>query len=111
VFLALAGALWDPSDWRGWVLVPVFVASRAGGLRLAQFFATKREPDAVERTRPRSLYLSPLSGVAIAVVINVRSLYGGPAVSFLITAVIGGAILAELVAASSSRASNAGGAS
>jgi Kef-type K+ transport system membrane component KefB len=111
VFLALAGALWDPSDWRGWVLVPVFVASRAVGLRLGQFLAVKREPDAIERIRPRSLYLAPLSGVAIAVVINVRSLYGGPAVSFLITAVIGGAILAELVAAYSSRASNTGGAS
>jgi Kef-type K+ transport system membrane component KefB len=104
VFLALAGALWDPRDWRGWALVPVFVVSRALGLRLGQSLALGQEPETVRQIRPRSLFLTPLSGVAIALVINVRSLYGAPAVSFLITAVIGGALVAELVAAFASRA-------
>ena len=31
LFLIIAGALWDVGDWRGWVLVPLFVAGRALG--------------------------------------------------------------------------------
>jgi Kef-type K+ transport system membrane component KefB len=105
VFLALAGALWDPSDWRGWALMPVFVLSRSLGLRLGRALALQREPEAVGKIRPRSLFLAPLSGVAIALVINVRTLYGGAAVSLLITVVIAGALSAELLAAFADRSS------
>ena len=31
LFLMIAGAVWDFADWRGWVLVPLFVAGRVLG--------------------------------------------------------------------------------
>src|SRR5438309_7404575 len=31
LFLPVGGAVWDVTDWRGWVLVPLFVAGRAIG--------------------------------------------------------------------------------
>ena len=103
VFLTLAGALWDPRDWRGWALVPVFLLSRYVGLLLGRALGRQSEPAATEQIRAGAAPLEPLSIVAIAVVINVSSLYRGPAIPVLITAVIAGALLAELIAAFSVR--------
>jgi uncharacterized membrane protein YccC len=30
LFMVLAGALWHPSEWQGWVLMLVFIVSRLG---------------------------------------------------------------------------------
>jgi Kef-type K+ transport system membrane component KefB len=98
VFLALAGAIWDPRDLRGWALMPVFVASRYVGLWLGLRLARRHQPDAAARIRPRPILVAPLSVVAIAVVVNVQTLYQGPTVPIMLTAVIGGALLAELIA-------------
>lgn len=103
VLLALAGALWDPSDWRGWALVPVFLASRYLGLAIGRAVALRHEPAAAAELRPASPLAAPLSVVAIAIVVSVRILYEGPAVSLLITAVIGSALVAELIAALAER--------
>lgn len=103
VFLTLAGALWDPRDWRGWVLLPVFLVSRYLGLWLGRVLGAKREPEAFRATHPRSSWAAPVSVVAIAVVINVRSLYHGDVVPLMITAVIAGALVTELVSALASR--------
>jgi hypothetical protein len=65
--------------------------------------ARQSEPAAVEQLRAGAPPLEPLSIVAIAVVINVSSLYRGPAIPVLITAVIAGALVAELLAAFSVR--------
>jgi Kef-type K+ transport system membrane component KefB len=103
VFLTLAGALWDPRDWRGWALVPVFLVSRYVGLLLGRALGRQSQPAATEQMREGAPPLEPLSIVAIAVVINVSSLYRGPAIPVLITAVIAGALLAEVIAAFSVR--------
>jgi Kef-type K+ transport system membrane component KefB len=104
VFLMLAGALWDPRDWRGWALVPVFVISRYLGIWLGQqLLAAGRERDAAETVGRRSPLIAPLSVIAIAVVVNVRILYHGPAVPLMITAVIGGALVAEVASALAER--------
>jgi Kef-type K+ transport system membrane component KefB len=103
VFLMLAGALWDPRDWRGWTLVPIFLASRYLGIWLGQFLAARRERGAVEMIGRRSPLIAPLSVVAIAVVVNARILYHGLAVPLMITAVIGGALVAEVVSAFAER--------
>lgn len=99
VFLALAGALWDPRDWRGWALLPAFIASRYLGLWGSRRIMARREPEALELLRPASFWVAPLSAVAIAVVVNARILYQGPVVPLMITAVISGALLSEVVAA------------
>jgi hypothetical protein len=99
VFLALAGALWDPTDVRGWVLTAVFVASRYVGLWVGRRLARQSHPETFAMLRPISALMEPISVVAIAVVVSARILYGGPTVSLVVTAVIGGALISEMLAA------------
>ena len=98
LFLMIAGALWTVSDWRGWVLVPLFVAGRVigkwtgvlasktavGGL-LPSDFADQRQ------------LVTPLSGLSIALVISVESLYHDAGLRWIVTAVIGGSIVTEFL--------------
>ncbi len=95
LFLTLAGALWDVTDWRGWLLVPAFMLSRA----MAYFAADRIAPDpegTVADLRPR-WFAAPVSIVSIAIVISAQTIYRGPAVPWIVTAVLGSAILVELI--------------
>jgi hypothetical protein len=95
LFLTLAGALWDVTDWRGWLLVPAFMLSRAAGY----FFADRLAPDPdgiAAELRPR-WFAAPMSIVSIAIVISAQTIYRGPAVPWIVTAVLGSAILVELI--------------
>jgi len=95
LFLTLAGALWDVTDWRGWLLVPAFMLSRAAGYFIADRLAPA--PDAaVAELRPR-WFAAPVSIVSIAIVISAQTIYRGPAIPWLVTAVLGSAILVELI--------------
>src|SRR5262249_55548801 len=87
LFLTVAGALWDFTDWRGWALLPVFLVSRWFGSWLAHgvFF----ERLAAEEEVPVPLVM-PVSAVSIAIVVNMQSLYHGPAVAWIVTAVLAG---------------------
>jgi Kef-type K+ transport system membrane component KefB len=98
LFLMIAGAAWDVTDWRGWLLVPLFVAGRtlgkwtgvlasktAVGALLPSSFADQRQP------------VTPLSGLSIALVISVESLYHDAGLPWIITAVIGGSIVTEFL--------------
>jgi Kef-type K+ transport system membrane component KefB len=98
LFLIIAGALWDVADWRGWILVPLFVAGRiigkwtgvlagktAVGALLPSSFADQRQ------------LVTPISGLSIALVISVESLYNDPGLPWIITAVIGGSIATEFL--------------
>jgi hypothetical protein len=99
MFLALAGALWDPTDARGWALTAVFVASRYAGLWVGRHLARRSHPETFAMLRPISALMEPVSVVAIAVVVSARILYGGPTISLVVTAVIGGALISEMLAA------------
>lgn len=98
LFLIIAGAVWKPDDWRGWALVPLFVAGRVlgkytgviasravVGAALPPGFADQRQ------------LIAPLSGLSIALVISVPSLSADDGLSWVVTAVIGGAIATELL--------------
>jgi Kef-type K+ transport system membrane component KefB len=98
VFLIIAGALWAPDDWRGWALVPLFVAGRVlgkysgvlvsrtvVGALLPAGFADHRTP------------LAPMSGLSIALVVSVPGLSQDAGLAWVVTAVIGGAIVTELL--------------
>jgi len=100
LFLMIAGAVWTITDWRGWALVPLFVAGRIIG-KWTGIIASKT---AVGSLLPsafadqRSL-VSPISGLSIALVISVQSLYHDEGLPWIMTAVIGGAVVAELLVA------------
>lgn len=97
LFLIVTGAVWSVSDWRGWILVAVFVAARVVGKWVAVMAGKATVgtlfPDEVADRR----LVVPVSSLSIALVINVENLYRDAGLSWVITAVIGGAIITELL--------------
>ena len=98
LFLMIAGALWEVSDWRGWVLVPLFVAGRVLG-KWAGVLASKTAVGALlpSTFADQRALVTPLSGVSIALVISVESLYHDTGLGWIVTAVIGGSIATEFL--------------
>jgi hypothetical protein len=100
LFLMIAGAVWTISDWRGWALVPLFVAGRVIG-KWTGVVASKTAVGGLLPTAfaDQRTLVTPLSGLSIALVISVQSLYHDKGMPWIITAVIGGAVVAELLVA------------
>ncbi len=97
LFLVIAGALWNVSDVRGWLLVPLFIVCRIAGKWLGIFTSrtTLRGvvPDKfIER---RSLIL-PMSTMAIALVVSIER-FRSAGLPWVVTAVIGSAIVFEIL--------------
>jgi Kef-type K+ transport system membrane component KefB len=90
LFLIVAGALWSVTDWRGWVLVPVFVVARITGTWLG-IKASRSE------TSEDRVLVAPVSALSIALVISLVDMYRGERLAWVVTAVIGGALLTELL--------------
>ncbi len=98
LFLVIAGAVWAIDDWRGWVLVPLFVAARTVGKWLGVLGAQATVGvDLPSGFADRRLLVSPLSSLSIALVVSVESLHRAPTLAWITTAVIGGSFLIELV--------------
>jgi hypothetical protein len=102
IFLLVAGASWDPLSWQGWVLVPLFVLSRVGGKIAGARLAVRTGPPQLPGAGTLGLALSPQSPISIATVVSYATLYrptdqGSGPVGWLTTAVVGGAVVTELV--------------
>lgn len=98
LFLMIAGAVWTISDWRGWALVPLFVAGRVIG----KWTGVVASKTALGSLLPSSFadqrsLVTPLSGLSIALVISLQGYYKDAGLPWIITAVIGGAIVAEFL--------------
>jgi hypothetical protein len=94
----ILGAVWNVTDWRGWVLAPLFVAGRV----LGKWSGVMAAKTAVGAFLPANFadqrsWVTPLSGLSIALVISVQSLYQDAGLPWIVTAVIGGSILTELL--------------
>jgi hypothetical protein len=100
IFLLVAGALWDPTAWQGWVLVPVFVLARVGAKVLGAALAVRTGPPQLPDTGTLGIALSPQSPIAIAIIVSFSTIYASgearTAIAWMTTAVIGGAVLTEL---------------
>jgi Kef-type K+ transport system membrane component KefB len=97
LFLMIAGAVWNITDWRGWALVPLFVITRVAGKWLG-IFATKRVVGQVlpsAFTENRQLVL-PMSTLSIALVVSIQR-FRDPGLSWVVTAVIAGALVTDLI--------------
>ena len=97
-FLIIAGAIWSVGDWRGWVLMPCFVASRFVGKWIGTV-AGKRalQAEGARHATERREVITPLSSLSIAIVVGVQIMYAGTAIPWLMTAVLGGAIVTEVL--------------
>jgi hypothetical protein len=93
--LFVIGALWRVGDWRGWVLMPVFMLSRLAGKQLAAALAARSEHLPITAEESRTLAISPIGALAIAIVVNAQLLYPGGSISLVVSAVIGGGVLTE----------------
>lgn len=93
--LFVIGALWNVSDWRGWVLMPVFMAARLAGKWLASVIAARSQTLPITAQESRALAISPIGALAIAIVVNAQLLYPGGSISLVVSAVIGGGVLTE----------------
>lgn len=102
LFLTIAGALWRIDDWRGWALLVVFLVARlvgrAIGARFARRLPQANRPPSLATTPDRELVLAPMGHLAIAFVVAAQTLYESPAIRAIVTAVIGGSIVSEIMA-------------
>lgn len=96
VFLVFAGALWNVGDWRGWVLMPVFVLARIVGRVVGVRMARRGEGGEDVVAGEHGLVASPMGALSIAIVISFQTLFSGRAVPWIVTAVIAGAIVTEV---------------
>ncbi|HEX4170193.1 MAG TPA: hypothetical protein VHZ55_32405 [Bryobacteraceae bacterium] len=103
LFLLVAGSLWDVTKWQGWALMLLFVPARLLGKWLAVRVSRKEVPGGLSVEEQRSLIFSPMGALSIAIVMNAQDLYFGSAISWMVTAVIGGAIVTEVVVQIASR--------
>jgi Kef-type K+ transport system membrane component KefB len=97
LFLLIAGALWFPADWRGWALMLIFVAARLGGNRLGAAVVNRRGGYKSVAAEKQWLAYAPAGAISLAVVISAQNLYGGPRISWIVTAVIAGSLLHEVL--------------
>lgn len=97
LFLMIAGALWSIFDWRGWALVPLFVASRIFGkwLGIGVMRASAGSMLPHELIENRRLVL-PMSTLAIALVVSIER-FRDIGLNWVLTTVIGGAVVTELL--------------
>lgn len=101
-FLIVAGALWRFELWAGWLLLPMFVLSRVAGRALAARIARYRGDLAPmapgeERAVSGAFVSAPLGALSVAMVVNVQTLYPGRAVPLMVTTVVGGALVSEVL--------------
>jgi hypothetical protein len=103
LFLLIAGSLWEVMHWQGWALMLVFVPARLLGKWLAVKVCQKEVSSAFTPDEQRSLIFSPMGALSIAIVVNAQDLYYGSIISWMVTAVIGGSILTEVIVQIASR--------
>jgi Kef-type K+ transport system membrane component KefB len=103
VSLFIVGALWQVTDWRGWVLMPVFMVLRLAGKWLGTRLALGDADLDLGADERHAIAMSPLGPLAIAIVTNALLLYPGGSISLIVSAVIGGGVLTEVFLQLSSR--------
>jgi hypothetical protein len=97
VLMLVAGAIWQPLDWHGWVLAGIFLISRICGKWTAMRFSSRFLPEELNAAERRALTLAPIGPFAIAVILSARDLYPGARTSWMLTAAISGAVISELL--------------
>jgi hypothetical protein len=85
------------------VLIPVFTGARFAGKWLGSQLAARYAGLPLTEGERRVLAVSPMGPLAIAIVVNAQLLYPGGSISPIVAAVIGGAIVTEVVVQLASR--------
>jgi hypothetical protein len=97
LFLVIVGAMWRVDDWRGWLVLVLFVGARLAGKWLGTRVAARTTGLALSQDAHRALAVAPMGALSIAIVINAELLYAADSGSWLVTAIVGGAIVTEIL--------------
>lgn len=97
LFLVTVGAIWDFDDWRGWALLPFFVGARLMGKWLAESLI-QQTTEIASNDDHWMARRAPIGQLSIAIVVSAQLLFPEGGIPILETAVLGGAILTELLA-------------
>lgn len=97
LFLVIVGAIWNVTDWRGWALMVVFLLARWIGKWVGANLGWRNDELALDRRERFALATAPMGQLSIAIVVSSLLLYPGATVSFIVTAVIGGAVVTEVL--------------
>jgi Kef-type K+ transport system membrane component KefB len=95
--LVVIGALWRAGDGLGWLLMGAFVVARLLGKWLGTELSARRGPFSLGPAERTALTIAPLGELSIAIVVSAQLLYPGGSVYRIVSAVIGGALLSELL--------------
>ena len=110
LFLAVVGALWHPGAWPEWCLMGAFVLARLVGKSLGTHLGAERAGVSLSLGARRELSVAPMGALPLAIVVSAMLLYPGEPMSHLVTAILGGAIVTELIVQSVRRPSSGEGA-
>ena len=97
LFLTIAGALWRPADWRGWALMAVFVCARLAFKWVGAFLLTRGSAYAEAAREREWLTFAPAGALSVAIVVNAQNLFSGPHISWIVTSVIVGSLVSEVL--------------
>jgi hypothetical protein len=97
LFLVIAGSLWHGWEWQGWILMVLFVVARLLGKWISVRVCERKAVSFLSASERATLAFGPIGALSIAIVVNAQDLYSGPALPWMITAVVGGAIVTELI--------------
>ena len=98
LFLIVAGSLWQVLQWQGWALMALFVVARLSGKWIGMLLLQKRHVGGLDAQERRNLVLAPLGALSIAIVVSAEDLYSNSTtIPWIVTAVIGGAIVTEIL--------------
>jgi Kef-type K+ transport system membrane component KefB len=103
LLLTSAGLVWNIAEWQGWALMVIFVCARFAGKWLAVWLVRKRDVIALNPDEEKSLMIGPIGSLSIAIIMSATDLYVGRDIPWLFTAIIGGAIVTEIILQRSSR--------
>lgn len=101
IFLLIAGAMWEPTAWEGWLLVPVFVLARVGGKLVGAHVAKSVGPAELPDPTTLGLALSPQAPITIVTIVSYAVVFAPhdgvlSRTPWLTTAIIGSAVLTEV---------------
>lgn len=97
VFLVVVGAIWEVGDWRGWLLMAVFLLARFGGSVVGIRLGWSTGEMALDRDEQLVLAAAPMGQLSVAIVVSALLLYPHGNVPLMVTAVLGAAIVTEVL--------------
>jgi hypothetical protein len=97
VFLVVVGALWNMADLQGWALMVVFVIARFAGKWVGVQLGRRQSDIELLPDAQSSLVIAPMGALSIAIVVGAEILYPGGSISQIVTAIVGGAIVTEIL--------------